>query len=337
MDNCILHSDQMNISTSSFFLNFVLFSLGVWILIKGSDGVIEGAATVARYFHIPDLVIGITLVSIGTSLPELATNVYAAAINEGSVAIGNVVGSNVTNVLLVAGVAITGLKRIPIDKIMFYRDGGTMMLVYLLFSAFCYISDGVGYSLSRPEGGILISGCVIYVVYLLFFRSQTIEIPHPDSTATTNRKMVIGAACKAVLSCFLVILGAKLIVDNVVWAAKRMEIPQELISATVIALGTSLPEVAVTVSGIVKKKRDIALGNIIGSNIFNVLLIMGITAAIRPIPAGPEVRAFLLPYMLLTGAIFLVFMRVTWTLARWQGVLFLIGYLFFILWNVRSM
>ena len=325
----------MDLATSSFLLNLLLLSMGVWILVKGSDGVIENSAVIAHYFGISDLIIGITLVSIGTSLPELATNVYAVLIDQGAVAVGNVVGSNITNVLLVAGIAAVGLGGITIEKTMLYRDGTTMVFVYVLFSFFCYLSNKPMYHLSRLEGLVLLVGSGIYIVFLLKYQQAKTEISSHDPV-TRNSKIVIHAFYKTIFSCFWVMLGAKLIVDNVVWTANKLEIPQELISATVIAFGTSLPEVAVTISGIIKKKREIALGNIIGSNIFNILLIMGITASIKPLPISFEARSFLIPYMFLTGAGFVIFMRTSWRLARWEGLLFLMSYALFVGWNIMK-
>ena len=191
------------------------------------------------------------------------------------------------------------------------------------------------YYLSRLEGLVLLVGSGIYIVFLLKYQQAKTEISSHDPV-TRNSKIVIHAFYKTIFSCFWVMLGAKLIVDNVVWTANKLEIPQELISATVIAFGTSLPEVAVTISGIIKKKREIALGNIIGSNIFNILLIMGITASIKPLPISFEARSFLIPYMFLTGAGFVIFMRTSWRLARWEGLLFLMSYALFVGWNIMK-
>ena len=329
----------MDIATQNSFLNLLLLSLGIWILIKGSNGVIEGASTIARNFGIPDLVIGITLVSIGTSLPELATNVYAVIINEGGVAIGNVVGSNITNVLLVAGIAVAGLGLIPIDRAMYRRDGLTMIMVYLLFSIFCFYGSGPsGNQVTQIEGVILLVCCVGYILILLK-KNERCNFKKTDDGNPVNMspKALLGATFKTLISCLLVILGAKCIVDNIIWTGRKLEIPEELLSATVIALGTSLPEVAVTVSGILKKKRDIALGNIIGSNIFNILLVMGVTTSIRPVGVSSDVMSFLIPYMVITGFAFVAFMRTSWALVRWEGIAFLLGYVIFVGWNLIRM
>ena len=327
----------MDLTTENLFVNLILLSFGILILVKGSDGVIEGASVIARHYGIPDLVIGITLVSIGTSLPELATNVYAAFIGEGGVAIGNVVGSNITNVLLVAGIAVSGVGLLPIDKVTFYRDAVTMITVYILFSFFCYFSRTPVYQVNRLEGLLLFTASLAYIFLLLKNKRGSVEISHQNNPRRDSHDFIVKSTFNTFFSCLCVILGAKFIVDNVVWAARRLEIPEELVSATVIALGTSLPEVAVTVSGIAKKKRDIALGNIIGSNTFNILLVMGLTACIRPVPVSSDVRMFLIPYMLFTGLAFVVFMRTAWALVRWEGVFFLAGYAFFIGWNLMNM
>ena len=326
----------MELTTQNLLLNLLLFSGGIGVLIIGSNGVIEGATVIARNFGIPDLVIGITLVSIGTSLPELATNIYAALIDESGVAIGTVIGSNITNVLLVAGIAVVGLKVIVIDKVMFRRDAVAMIVVYVLFSLFCYSGNGPLRQINRVEGLVLLLGCVAYIFLLLKVQKKAPSLEQRDQ-GNIHRGVLVKSILKTTVSCLWVVLGAKLIVDNVVWLGRKLEIPEELISATVIALGTSLPEVAVTISGIAKGKRDMALGNIIGSNIFNILLIMGVTASIASVPVSHDVCIFLIPFMLLTGVGFVTFMRTSWTLVRWEGVVFLLGYVAFIWWNVVNM
>ena len=328
----------MEFATTSFGVNSILFCFGVFLLVRGSDGVVDGAAEIATHYRISDAVIGLTLVSIGTSLPELATNVYAAAIDQSVVAIGNVVGSNITNTLLVAGIGAAGMGMIATSKEMFYRDVVTMLVVFFLFSVLCYSFDGPLYQMGRVEGAVLFGLFILYLVYLL---RQEKEDAHRDvaegqGSESKEDRAIAGVVVAVLFFCVMVVVGAKLMVDNVVWAAREFEVPEELISATIIALGTSLPEVAVTVAGIVKKKNDIAMGNIVGSNTFNLLLVMSTTAMIRPVEIGAEVRGFLLPAMLIAGVVFALFLRTKWSLVRWEGIILLVGYCFFIGYNVMQ-
>lgn len=318
--------------TESLILNALLFVLGLAILVKGSDWFIESAAFIARTYGIPDVIIGLTLVSIGTSLPELATNVYAALKGNSGVALGNVVGSNIANTLLILGVAATCMKTIPVTRILFHRDAVAMMGVFVIFACFCYFFGG---AVTRLEAGILFA---IFVLYLFRLMTEKRDVEqsiaaelHPEHRLIKSR---LSAVIMLLIGGALVVLGAKLMVDNVVWAAVKLNVPEELVSATVIAFGTSVPELAVTVAGVIKKKNDIALGNIIGSNIFNLALIMGVTGLIVPVPVSADVQIFLLPCMLVTGAILMLFLRTKWTLVRWEGIAFLLGYLAFIGSNI---
>ncbi len=325
----------MDFVTANIGINILLFVAGVAMLVKGSDGVVEGASHIATHFRISDAVIGLTLVSIGTSLPELATNVYAAAIDQSVVAIGNVVGSNVTNTLLVAGIAVAGMGTIATSKIMFHRDVVLMLLVFCLFACLCYFFNGDQFVIGRLEGGLLLVAFAVYLVHLL--RSEKDEIASCGHAGHLHPGGIGVVFVSVFFFGVLVVFGAKLMVDNVVWGAREFDVPEALISATIIALGTSLPEVAVTVTGIVKKKNDIAMGNIVGSNTFNLLLVMACTALIRPVDISHEVRYFLLPTMLGAGAVFAIFLRTGWALVRWEGVVLLAGYGLFIGFNVAQL
>ncbi len=332
IDSC--HILKASLHTDYLIFNVVLLVAGLIVLVKGSDWFIDGAAHIAHHYHIPDVIIGLTLVSIGTSLPELATNIYAASIDQGAVALGNVVGSNIANTLLILGVAAVCMRTIPIARLLFNRDAFAMLGVTLLFCLFCYVSPGHAPVLSRLEGMALLLVLAIYVAHL--FRGHKQELIQSEAVVAGKIRSVPFALVMLLVGGAFIMFGAKVMVDNVVWAAKvRFGIPEELVSATVIAFGTSVPELAVTVAGVLKGKNDIALGNVIGSNIFNLGLIMGITALISPIPVTLEAGSFLLPYMLGAALLLVLFMRTSWALLRWEGIVFLTGYLTFIALNIQ--
>ena len=333
----------MGFATPYMWLNIIVFLVGLGVLIKGSDWFVESAAAIARHYKVPDVIIGLTLVSIGTSLPEFATNVYAAYNDLPEVALGNVAGSNIANVLLVLGVTVIFMKSVPVDKILFNRDTVVMALAFLVFGVMCYAFPVNNPEVSRIEGGILLLAFVVYMVYLIKHKDEMQAEVEDNAEKKARKKPAspVKAIPLLLLGGVMVVLGAKGMVDNVVWIAKvlldgKME-PEKahaLISATVIAFGTSAPELAVTLTGIYRKKTDIALGNVIGSNIFNLVFVMGSTALVAPVRVSGEIATLALPFMIGSGVLLLIFMRSSWKLVRWEGYILVLGYLTFIGINV---
>lgn len=327
----------MLFATEIALVNVVLFVVGLGVLVKGSDWFIEGAASVAHHYHISDVVIGLTLVSIGTSLPELAANVYASIIGKGGIAMGNVTGSNVANTLLILGLSITIMGRIATDRLLFQRDILVMVGVYVVFAAMCYLFPAGASVLVRAEGALLLLVFAVYMVHLFRVRGPRQGASPDEAAAEVGHVASVGRACGYLfVGGLMVVLGARVLVDNVVWAAAKFGIPQEVLSATVVAFGTSVPELSVTIAGLAKKRGQIAMGNIIGSNIFNLVFVMGAAAVVKPAPVSGEVRGFILPTMLASGAALAIFMRTSWALQRWEGIVFLAGYVVFIGWNVAK-
>jgi cation:H+ antiporter len=313
--------------TDSVIINSILFLVGLYVLTKSSDKFVDAATVIAEHFHVSDIVIGLTLVSIGTSLPELATNIYSAATGSCEVAIGNALGSNITNILLALG-AVLLFKSLPVGRKVFYRDGLGMGSTFILFALFAYLGDPV---IERWHGIVFLIITIGYLYYLIAHSSSDKNINTRIVHTSGNLRLALFWIAASIV---LITLGAKLMVDNIVWVAVKFEIPKSIISATIIAIGTSLPEVAVTISGVKKCKPDIVLGNIIGSCIFNIILVMGVTATIMPVPIDHEVAYYLLPIMLFTGFLCLLFMRMGWKLKRWHGVVFLVVYLTYLVDNV---
>ncbi|MBN2642409.1 MAG: calcium/sodium antiporter [Victivallales bacterium] len=318
--------------TEHLIVNILIFALGVAILIKGSDWFIDGASYIARKFNVPEIVIGLTLVSLGTSLPELATNVYASLNGEGCIAIGNVVGSNITNVLLVLGAGIVLTRNIDIPKALLKRDGFFMLGASLLCAGMYALGGGLG----RIDGVILLI-IVLYYLYILLKHKDSLEAELPDKDEPEAFKGIRGALVFSALGLIMIFAGAQMLVDNVVWTAEKLNWNKAVISATIVALGTSLPELAVTIAGVIKKKHGIALGNIVGSNIFNILLILGISCVISPIGLEKEMLYVNLPIMVTSSALLLIFMRTSWKLVRAEGVILLLLYCLFIGYNVMKL
>lgn len=330
----------MNFCCDSFWLNAVIFIVGSWVLIKGSDVFIDAASDIARLWKVPELIIGLTLVSIGTSLPELSTSVYASIGNVGDFTIGNVVGSNVTNITLILGVGIVGAGVLGFSPQLFKRDIFILLGVYLLtvlMFSFCILSNSGTCSLyGIPRwGGVLLLLIGIAYCYMLFLsgRKERENAPEEEKKEISGWKSFFFL----ILGLIMVFGGSKAMVDTVVWGATCLGIPTLVISATIVAFGTSVPELAVTLAGVLKKQHDIAIGNIIGSNIFNIFLIFGTCAVIRPLPLAGQEAWVNIGFMLFAAFLLALFMGIRKKdLVRWQGGIFLLLYVGFILYNCKD-
>ena len=320
----------MSFASTYLILNIVLFLIGLLFLIKGSDFFVEAASQIARAYKIPEIVIGLTLVSIGTSLPEFATDVYASFKGEGGIVIGDLVGSNITNISLVLGVAVLMLGTMPSPKAVVKRDALFMLGTFFVFAGICFMGEG---TFGRIGGFVMIILMGGYFFYLFKNRDALAELEEGEE----HEEAMFSSLAKAWLFLFMgiamIFLGAKTMVDNVIYVAERFQMSQGLIAATIVAFGTSVPELAVTVTSIRKGKKGIALGNIIGSCIFNLLLIMGLCALISPVEIEASLLHVVIPVMLLCGVMLVVFMRTGWRLVKTEGVTFLAVYIGYLIYN----
>lgn len=321
-------------------LNILIFIVGTAMLVKGSDLFVDAAANIARSWGVSELVIGLTLVSIGTSLPELASSVYAGIRGQGDFIIGNIVGSNVTNISLILAIGICGIGAMPFDRKMLTRDGVFMILVYLVCALLFAIPlrsspDKILRGIDFRGGIILLVLCAFYL-FLLFRQSRSQNADLKEKTEQKTRVWLDPVIL--LMGIVLITAGSKGMVDPAVWGAQRLGISMLVISSTIVAFGTSVPELAVTIAGLVKKRNDIALGNIIGSNIFNILLIFGVTSCITPLPLELDgVGIFNLSAMGVTGLALILFMAVGKnTLKRGYGFILLLMYIVFMIYNCRA-
>ncbi len=316
-------------STMDLFLSVILFIVGLIILIKGSDFFVGSSVFVARHFGVSELIIGLTLVSMGTSLPELGASVYASYNGNGGIAVGNVVGSNIANIALVLGVCLM-LRQITVKKKMIKRDGLIMMGVSLLFVVFVY--DGV----ARWEGLVLM---VLFASYLYYLYTQNkaekedIKKREVKKPSKKKEKGLGKATIKLVIGCVGVFIGAKLLVDSAVEIASTFNISQTVIGSTLIAFGTSVPELAVSMTAILRKYEEISIGNIIGSNIFNILWVIGAAALVSDLVVDSMLLYTNIPIMLLVALLLIIFMSAQNRLRRWEGGVFVAIYAVFILIN----
>jgi len=302
---------------------YILLLAGLALLLTGGEILVRGSVGAARSLGVSPMVIGITLVGFGTSTPELMASVEAAFIGSPGIAIGNVVGSNVANILLILGVAAL-IAPITIQRRPLRRDGAVMIAATVLFGLIL----ATGY-MARWTGFLFILLLIAYVSYCYWSErnlgEESLQARDAEEIAAPKgplwRHLLLAIAGLAG-----VIFGARLLVDAAINIARLYEISETVIGVSIVAVGTSLPELAAAVSASLRRQGDIAFGNIIGSNIFNILFILGATASIKPIPVPQEILR--LDYWVMAGAaLLLIFVSYTgWKVIRREAALFLLLY-----------
>lgn len=270
-------------------INYLLLVVGFLILIAGADYLVKGASSIAKKLNISDLIIGLTVVSIGTSAPELSVNIMASLEGSAGMAIGNVVGSNIFNFLAIIG--ITALIR-PINLksslIKIEIPYAILASAALLFVTADVLLDGKEGVINRSDGLILLLFFSIFLYYV-FLSAKKGEIKEQDASEHST-KIYSGWISVIMISGGLaaLIFGGDLIVDNATVLARQWGFSDNLIGLTILAVGTSLPELATSVVAALRGNSDIAIGNVVGSNIFNIFFILGTSAVIFPLPVAPE-------------------------------------------------
>lgn len=298
-------------------LQILLVVVGFVMLVKGADWFVDGAAGIAERFGIPQLVIGLTIVAMGTSAPEAAVSISAAFKGTADITIGNVVGSNILNILVILGVTsvivAVAVQKSTVRYEIPFMIGITVLL--LLFGI-------TGNEVNRIEGAILWVFFILYIVYLY----RMTKNQEPEQEEKKKEKASVWQLLVLVLvGLALVVSGSNVTVDAATKLAKIVGLSDKFIGLTIIALGTSLPELVTSVSAARKGKADIAIGNIVGSNIVNILFVVGTTALILPVPfAG----SFVIDMSIATAAAALLFVCVfrRQKLERAGGIIMLLGY-----------
>lgn len=255
-------------------LQCLLLVLGFAMLVKGADWFVDGAAGIADRFGVPQLVIGLTIVAMGTSAPEAAVSITAALKGNTGIAIGNIVGSNILNILIILGITSL-IITVAVSKSTIRYEIPYMMAITLLLLWMGYTGNEVTFA----EGIVLWIAFLAYLFYLFLMAKKNKEAPEEESVKKPLWKL-IGAAA---LGLVLVVAGSDVTVDSATALAKAIGLSDRFIGLTIVALGTSLPELFTSVNAAIKGKADIAIGNIVGSNIFNILFIIGTVSLITPV------------------------------------------------------
>ncbi|SDG53617.1 cation:H+ antiporter [Limimonas halophila] len=298
---------------------------GLAVLLAGGQAFVHGSTGVARQLGLSPLLIGLTLVGFGTSLPELVTSVQAARVGAPGIAVGNVVGSNIANLLLIGGLAAV-VTPIAVARTALWRDGGVMLAASLACAG--VLATGV---VTRWMGALLVLALVAYLIAAYRHERRAGPTAAHDAAAdlpaarAIPHRLLAGVALAA-LGLAGVVAGADLLVTGAVAVARGAGLSEAAIGLTLVALGTSLPELAVSTIAAARGHTDVAVGNILGSNTFNLLGILGVTGAIAPIAVPASVARLDVWLMLGVSALFLALAASRAGVARWEGALLLLAY-----------
>ena len=307
----------------------LLFIVGLLFLIKGGDWFVDGASALARRFHLPELLIGATVVSIGTTLPEVMVSTMSALSGHGEIAYGNAIGSVICNAALIAAITIA----VRPGKV----DPKTLKIPVLFFFAaaavYCVAAYGFG-KFTRPMGLIMLAMFVAYMAAnVIQMKNAPAEQHDDEEEAMPLPKMLVLLVAGAVL----IAVGANLLVDNGTLIAQALGVPESVIALTFVALGTSLPELVTAITSLIKGHSDLSLGNVVGANVFNLVLVSGVSITLAPFPVPQSATIFgmnsslvlELPVMLAVMVLLTVPALLKGKLSRVQGVALLVIYAVF--------
>jgi|TARA_B100001996_G_scaffold66403_1_gene48153 cation:H+ antiporter len=290
------------------------------MLFYGADFIVKGGSLLARRFGLSPIVIGLTVVAFGTSLPELVVSIAAAIEGSSSIAIGNVVGSNIANVGLVLGLSSL-IFPMKINLIQIKRDLLIYIFVCLIFSFFC-----MNGSVNRVEGLILFLSVIMYTWYSFYNPTMM----NDEEIINDNRSNLWTLYLFIFSGIALLSFGANLFIKGAIDIARYFGISEIVIGMSIVALGTSLPELATSVIASFRKEHAISIGNIIGSNLFNLLSVIGIVSLLSPIESPKEILLFEIPYMIIYGLILFPIAWMRQPIHRLTSISLLLGYIFFI-------
>ena len=316
-------------------ITYILLLISFVLLAKGADFFIDGASNIAKYFRVSPLFIGLTLAAIGTSAPEAAVSIKASIIGVNGIALGNVVGSNIANICLAIGIA-------ALIKPLFFEDSTIKKETpFMIFITILILVFGINFSqpqnkfiqISRIEGIVLLLLFIGFVFYLSKMavndRKNTTSQKSDNNISIFNNIFftIIGGAC--------IVLGGHLAVENAVKIAEVWNVSEKVIGISVVALGTSIPEIVTSIVAVTKGKTSIAIGNIIGSNIFNILFVLGIAATISPITLETSIINDMF-ICLGISVLFFIFSKIRNNINKFHGIIFLTSYILYIIFLFRK-
>ncbi|MFU8863752.1 MAG: calcium/sodium antiporter [Rhodobacterales bacterium] len=302
-------------------MDYIYLFAGLVGLFLGGEALVRGSVGIAQRLAIPPLLIGLTVVGFGTSTPELLVSVDAALRGVPDIALGNVIGSNIANILLIVGISAL-VWPIHVMRGTLARDTGVMMAAALVLVP--VFAMGL---VNRPVGAALFIGLVAYLVWA--YRQSRLDPSPVEEIAGVPAKLVLSILWVAG-GLVALMLGARFLVDGAVSIARDFGLSEAFIGLTIVAIGTSLPELATSLIAALRKQSEIAIGNIVGSNIFNILGILGLTAVITPIPVAPRFLSFDLPILIAVSAILTGLLLLRPRIGRGIGLIFVLAYALYI-------
>ncbi len=297
-------------------IQIVLLALGFVMLIKGADWFVDGASGIASKFGIPQLIIGLTIVAMGTSAPEAAVSISAALNGSAEITIGNIVGSNIMNILIILGlsavVTTLAVAKSTVKYEIPFMIAITVMLLLLGLDGTVGLIDGI----------IILAAFALYMAYLFRMAKNNKDEQNNEPEKDVN---ILKAIVFTIIGLALIVLGSNVTVDAATKIAEAFGVSERFIGLTIVALGTSLPELFTSVSAARKGNADIAIGNIVGSNIFNILFVVGISSVIIPVPFDSKFIFDMIVAIIAAVMLFLCCFK-TKSLKRWAGILMLLSY-----------
>ncbi len=316
-------------------LVYVLFVVGFVLLIKGADVMVEGASSIGKRLNISSLVIGLTIVSFGTSLPELLVNLIASYNDSPDIGVGNVLGSNIANILLILGISAI-ISPLPITKNTYFIEVPFSLTATLLVGFLANASifgRSTDFVISRNDGLVLLFFFFLFMGYVYIVSKQR----KSEFSADEYKMMSVPrSVLMIVLGIVGLYFGGQWVVDGAIQIARFFNMSEHFIGLTVIAIGTSLPELVTSAMAAYKKDTDIAVGNVIGSNIFNLLWILGLSATFKPIPYDVISNSDI--FMIIASSTALILAVVVGKrpiISRWEGFFFLVAYIWYIAFLVE--
>ena len=321
-------------------IQIIFIIIGFLLLIKGADFLVKGGSNIAKRFHIPEIVIGLTIVSIGTSMPELFISVTSALNGYSDMAIGNVIGSNLSNLLLILGTCAI-IKNLKFKKeTRYFESPFTFLITVLVFALANNNLKGQANTINRLEGVVLLLVCGAFIVYSIIMAKKGEDF---DDTAdgiskdlaivdikTQSIKYLIKSIIYVILGIIFLKFGGDFVVDNASKIAVTLGMSEKMVSVTIIAIATSLPELITSIVATTKGKVDMAIGNIVGSNLSNLLLILGLSATIKPVFFQKETRIYEIPMCLFVTGLLMYFCNTGIGISRQESIILLILFCAFI-------
>ena len=315
-------------------MSFILLIIGFFFLIKGADLFVDGAASIARKFNIPSMIIGLTIVAMGTSAPEAAVSITSSLSGQNDMSVANVVGSNFFNILVVLGVSSL-ISKLPVQKNTIKKDTPFLLIVSGLLLVF-----GINKYISRIEGLILL---IVFVYFLYSTVKMAKSATNLDSSSdneialaesdTTTQTPILKTVILSVIGILGIVIGGDMVVDSATSIATLFGMSANLVGLTIVAIGTSLPEFVTSIVAIKKGETEIAIGNVIGSNIFNILLVLGLATFISPITISTLALIDII-FMLCITILLYLFMKKDYSLVKKQGFILIAIYISYMAYTI---